>query len=71
MYTVEFEADIENGIVHIPDNFVKGKKVHARVILLIDEKTPIPSFIAKDYFGLAHESKENIDQYLTESREDW
>ena len=46
MYAVEFETDIEDGIVHIPDDFVQGDKVHARVIILVNEEAVDPEIQA-------------------------
>jgi hypothetical protein len=37
MYTIEFEADIQNGIVKIPDDYRTLKDQHVRVVILIDE----------------------------------
>ncbi|MBT3348176.1 MAG: hypothetical protein HOM84_03830 [Thiotrichales bacterium] len=37
MQALEFEADIENGVLHIPDNIREVGKVHAKVILLIND----------------------------------
>ena len=37
MYAIEFEADIKEGIVKIPDKYSRLKNTHARVVLLIEE----------------------------------
>lgn len=37
MYAIEFEADIENGVVKIPPEYARLRNAHARVVVLIDE----------------------------------
>jgi len=37
MYAVEFETDIDNGIVHVPKRYSNLKKVHAKVLLMVDD----------------------------------
>ncbi|SFM52367.1 hypothetical protein SAMN05421721_10829 [Ectothiorhodospira mobilis] len=37
MYAVEFEADIRDGVVRIPDRYARLHNAHARVVLLLEE----------------------------------
>lgn len=37
MYAVEFEAEIRNGMVKIPDQYARLENAHARVVLLVEE----------------------------------
>ncbi|MFP4080001.1 MAG: hypothetical protein ACLFTM_05110 [Ectothiorhodospira sp.] len=37
MYAVEFEADIRDGVVRIPDRYARLNNAHARVVLLLEE----------------------------------
>lgn len=35
MYAIEFETDIQDGVVKIPDEYQQLKNKHARVVILI------------------------------------
>jgi len=37
MYAVEFEADIRDGVVKIPEGYARLKNTHARVVVLVEE----------------------------------
>lgn len=37
MYAVEFETDIRDGVVKIPDEYARLNNAHARVVVLVDE----------------------------------
>ena len=37
MYAVEFETDIDNGIERVPEKYNNLKKVHAKVLLMVDD----------------------------------
>jgi hypothetical protein len=37
MYAVEFETEIRDGVVKIPDKYARLKNAHARVVLLVEE----------------------------------
>ncbi|TDN95750.1 hypothetical protein [Halomonas ventosae] len=37
MYAVEFETDIRDGIVKIPEEHERLKNAHARVVVLVEE----------------------------------
>ncbi|TDN95397.1 MULTISPECIES: hypothetical protein [Halomonas] len=37
MYAVEFEADIRDGVVKIPEEYKRLKNAHARIVVLVEE----------------------------------
>lgn len=39
MYTIEFKADISNGVIEIPQQYRDKMQTHVKVILLSDEAT--------------------------------
>jgi len=71
MYAVEFETHIENGIVHIPEKYRLLQSVDAKIIILAKETANNIAFKPNDFFGLAHVSKDEIDDYLNASKDEW
>ncbi|HEX7026316.1 MAG TPA: hypothetical protein VF268_03680 [Gammaproteobacteria bacterium] len=71
MYAIEFEADIEEGVLHIPENYRSPGKVHAKVIILTQVEQRERHFNPQEFYGVAHESKEEIDTYLAKTRNEW
>jgi hypothetical protein len=76
MYALEFEANITNGIVHIPDSYqhiLDHKK--ARFVVLVNDEPAVhvkaESFDPRLFFGAANASKQSIDQFLLDSASDW
>ncbi len=56
MYAVEFETDIRNGMVKIPDQYARLKNAHARVVLLVEEPdadTDLKAFTEHSASGIA------------------
>ncbi|NWO04467.1 MAG: hypothetical protein HLX50_01825 [Alteromonadaceae bacterium] len=37
MYAIEFEADIQDGVVKIPPEYARLKNTHARVVVMVEE----------------------------------
>ncbi len=37
MYAIEFETDIRDGVMLIPEQYERLRNTHARVVVLIDE----------------------------------
>jgi hypothetical protein len=37
MYAIEFEADIQNGVVKIPPEYARLRNIHARVVVMVGE----------------------------------
>jgi len=71
MYAVEFEAHIENGIVHVPEKYSSLQSVDAKIIILANEPNDSKSFSPADFFGTAKVSKKEIDDYLSASKDEW
>jgi hypothetical protein len=65
MYAVEFEADIRNGVVKIPDEFVRLKNTHARVVVLVDEADANP-----DTHALSDHSASTIGDWRAPDEDD-
>lgn len=38
MYAIEFEADIRDGVVKIPEEFAHLKNSHAKIVVVVDEQ---------------------------------
>ena len=38
MYAVEFETEIRDGVMIIPEKYARLKNTHARVVVLVDEE---------------------------------
>lgn len=74
MHAIEFETDIENGMIRIPDIYRNLHKAHARIIVLTHETslatTPAVSN-PRAFFGVGRQPKTAIDAYLREAREGW
>ena len=71
MYAVEFEAHIENGIVHIPEKYTSLQSVDARIIILAKETVSNTTFDPSVFFASTHVSKKEIDAYLNASKDEW
>ncbi|UOG91262.1 MAG: hypothetical protein L3K52_13785 [Candidatus Thiothrix sulfatifontis] len=74
MYAIEFETDIENGMIRIPDIYRNLHKAHARIIVLTHETSPATTpavFNPRAFFGAGRQPKAAIDAYLREAREGW
>ncbi|MBS3667120.1 MULTISPECIES: hypothetical protein [Halomonadaceae] len=37
MYAIEFETDIQDGVVNIPDEYKAFANTHARVVILLED----------------------------------
>ncbi len=71
MYAVEFEAHIENGIVHVPEKYASLQSVDARIIILAKETANNTAFDPSIFFGSTQVSKKEIDDYLNASKDEW
>ena len=54
---------------NIPKNLVNIKKEFQSKNT--PEKRPSNTFNPKDFFGIAHSSKNGVDKYLQETRDEW
>jgi hypothetical protein len=69
---VEFETSIENGIVKIPKEYQKvlnEKKVQIFIIPTHESTRKI--FNPREFYGVTHSSKKEIDTYLNHSKDEW
>ena len=71
MYAVEFEAHIENGIVQVPAQYSSLQSVDAKIIILAHEPNDSKRFDPTEFFGNAQSSKQEIDNYLNASKDEW
>jgi len=73
MYAIEFEASIKNGIVQIPKEYQEVYNQEKVQIFIISAEKPSSkkSFNPKEFYGVANISKEEIDEYLQNSRDEW
>lgn len=39
MYAIEFEADIQNGMVKIPEMYRQLDNAHAKIVLMVDDES--------------------------------
>lgn len=73
MYAVEFHAAIENGVVHIPQEYQSLYNIKDAQVFIIPINKSIEEklFNPKDFFNVAHTSKGEIDQYLQSNQNEW
>lgn len=72
MYAVEFQASIQNGVVRIPSEYRElfyAKQAQIFIIPLDGKSNG--NFDPKQFFGVADTSKEDIDAYLKDARNEW
>ncbi|WP_427046986.1 hypothetical protein [Halomonas casei] len=65
MHAIEFETEIQNGIVKIPDKYGYLKNRNARIVVLY-ENTPEETAIASAYEQ--NEAKQRVGQQADEQR---
>jgi len=58
MYAVEFEADIRDGLVKIPEQYAQLKNAHARIVVLLETENPDSELRA-----LSNHAAGNIDEW--------
>ena len=46
MYAIEFETEIKNGTVKIPDQYERLRNGHARIVVLMEEEPDTPAPIS-------------------------
>ncbi|WP_416137220.1 hypothetical protein ACM26W_11970 [Halomonas sp. HK25] len=64
MYAIEFEADIRDGLVKIPERYARVKNGRARIVVLIDEgETP-------DTIAAIREKSINFSDYQIDTFQD-
>jgi len=58
MYAVEFEADIRDGVVKIPERYARLKNTHARIVVLLESEGSDSELRA-----LSNHAAGNIDEW--------
>ncbi|MCL5424618.1 MAG: hypothetical protein M1154_03050 [Gammaproteobacteria bacterium] len=77
MHAIEFEADIQNGMVKIPDEYAHLKNRHARIVVLYENATEEESLSVKqvgiDFRSVKAPSLVAHDgvEYQRNLRDDW
>ena len=77
MQAVEFEADIQDGVVRVPEQYAQLKNAHARVVILFEE-SPEASPVDDRMTGLDFSrfdisslgNREGVE-YQREVRDEW
>lgn len=71
MYAIEFETEIKDGTVKIPEQYGRLKNGHARIVVLMDEETTAPVSISfKGQSINAFKDKDGVS-LQRELRDDW
>ncbi len=66
MYAIEFEADLEGNILHVPDRFKELTNKHVRVVMMTES---VEKPIVRSGFGIAKgqvKSKPGFEEPLNE-----
>ena len=76
MYAIEFETDIRDGMVKIPENYSKLRNAHAKIVVMIDDQQEAKETRREasiDFSTLNIEAFANIDgiDYQRQSRDEW
>ena len=77
MKAIEFEADIQDGIVKIPESYAAYKDTHARIVILINEAeasgVAAPDEGQLDFSKFKVNAFDHIDglEFQREVRHDW
>jgi hypothetical protein len=71
MQTVQFSANIENGIVHIPKQYQEPMRENKLFYVSISEASKKGKFNPKTFFGAGNLSKLEIDKHLEKSSNKW
>lgn len=58
MYAVEFEADIRDGVVKIPEQYARLNNTHARIVVLLEGESPDSELRA-----LSNHAAGNVDEW--------
>jgi hypothetical protein len=70
MYAIEFTTQIKNGVVKIPKLYQNLSNKNVQVFILPIKK-PKDTFNPREFFGVTSFSKQEIDDYLQNSRDEW
>lgn len=65
MYAIEFEADIQNGVVKIPPEYARLRNIHARVVVMVGESKANAEIMA-----FSRHSANAIEEWQDEAEDD-
>ncbi|MBK5937883.1 hypothetical protein [Halochromatium roseum] len=65
MYAIEFEADLKDGVVMIPDDYRSLNNQHVRVLMLIESDHGDPELLA-----LSEHSAASIEEWRDAAEDD-
>jgi len=70
MYAIEFTTQIKKGMVKIPEIYqnLSNQKVQ---VFIMPIKKPKDTFNPREFFGVTSFPKQEIDNYLQNSRDEW
>jgi hypothetical protein len=74
MYAIEFETDIKDGVLRIPEEYRQLKDGHARVVIMVHEELKSePEERPLDLSGCEIQAFSNIDalKVQREMRDEW
>ncbi|SFR51263.1 hypothetical protein SAMN05216203_1032 [Marinobacter daqiaonensis] len=74
MYAIEFEADIQDGVVKIPPEYSRLRNSHAKIVVMVrDESAPSPEAASLDLSNLRVEAFQGRDavEVQREMRDEW
>ncbi|MCL7945165.1 hypothetical protein [Marinobacter sp. ATCH36] len=74
MYAIEFETDIKDGVLRIPEKYRQLKDGHARVVIMVQEDLkPEIEELSLDLSGCEVQAFSNIDalKIQREMRDEW
>jgi len=70
MYAIEFTTQIKKGMVKIPKIYHNLSNQDVQVFIMPIKK-PKDTFNPREFFGVASFPKQEIDNYLQNSRDEW
>ena len=62
MYAIEFEADVQDGMIKIPSQYKELNSKHVKIIALLDDSETIKSVEKKQ----GEEKRQFSDEYINE-----
>ena len=74
MYAIEFEADIQNGVVRLPAEYASLQNSHARIVVMVkDQITPASEASPLDLSNIEIEAFQGRDavEIQREARDEW
>jgi len=70
MYAIEFEADIKNGVIHLPENYQSLNNKHCKIVLLTHEMRENENIPKKNMFKTFLKEPLIINEFIMPTREE-